>query len=142
MNVLFFLPPASRGIDTMAEVVLLGRKLLRGGNDIGKNTDLSILVSRDICPFKFSLATTGATTNRFEHDCSLLCCAASTFFPRTHGPRQIPDDQDGKSRGSLARLPPFFSSSACSLYCSFPFPIFLHFLPAFLNAVLFPTYAS
>jgi hypothetical protein len=48
MNILFFLPPASRGIDTMAEVVLWGRKLLRGGSDIGKDTDLSVLISRDI----------------------------------------------------------------------------------------------
>jgi hypothetical protein len=48
MNILFFLPPASRGIDTMAEVVLWGRELLRGESDIGKDTDLSVLVSRDI----------------------------------------------------------------------------------------------
>src|SRR5229473_947334 len=98
MNVLIFLPPAGRGIDTMAKVVLW-EKLLRGGRDNRKDTDLSVLVSRDIGPFKFSLATTGAATNRFEHDCS---------------PRPV----------SL-----------------FPFLVFLHFLPAFLNATLFSTYA-
>src|SRR6266576_3128197 len=131
MNVLFFLPPASRGIDTMAEVVLWavwGRELLRGGSDIGKDTDLSVLVSRDICPFKFSLATAGAATNRFEHNCSLLCCCADGQRTRySHGrtgPREIPDDQGGKSRGgSLARL----SLSLLGLYYSFPFPTFFTF---------------
>jgi hypothetical protein len=84
MNVLFFLPPTtgSRGIDTMTEVILWGRELLRGGSDIGQDTDLSVLVSRDIWPFKFSLATTGAATNRFEHDCSLVLLCSGTFFPR------------------------------------------------------------
>ena len=48
MNVFFFLPPASRGIDAMAEIVLWGRELSRGSDIEKKDTDLSVLVSRDI----------------------------------------------------------------------------------------------
>lgn len=122
MNVLVFLPPASGSIDTMTEVVLQGRRLLRGGKDIQKDTNLSVLVSRDIAPFEFSLATTGAATDGFEHDGCMRTLADSVIVTYSHGctgPRQVPDDHGGKSRGSSG--------------CSSPRPVFLPSVPLFFS---------
>lgn len=122
MNVLVFLPPAGGSIDTMTEVVLQGRRLSRGGKDNWKDTDLSVLVSRDISPFKFSLATTSATTDGFEHDgCMRMpTIADSVIVTYSHGCtglRQVPDDRGWEKPRvrdwlllSSACVPPFRSS--------------------------------
>jgi hypothetical protein len=151
MNVLFFLPPASRGIDTMAEVVLWGRELLKEEEVILGKTQTSLSLSAETSDHLNSAwpprVPPRIGSNMTVLFCSLLCSKLRTAARSSHGrtgPRQIPDDHGGKSRGGpLARLSlsPFFSSSL-GLYCSFQLPSFFHFLPAFLNAALFPAYAS
>lgn len=113
MNVLFFLPPASRGVDTMAEVVLWGRKLLRGGNDIGKETQTSLSLSAETSDHLNS-AWPPRVPPRIGSNMTVRCTGMSgTFFPRTHGPRQIPDDHGGKGRRGVGSTLRRFLSSAC-----------------------------
>ena len=115
----------------MTEVVLWG--LSTRGEGIEKDTDLSVLVSRDIRPFEFSLATTGAATDGFEHESWLYAPLADsdpvTYSHGRTGPRQVPDDHSGKSRGSLARVSrPVFLP---------PGPHSFHLLLGFLGAAQF-----
>ncbi len=95
-----------------------------------KETDLSVLVSRDISPFELGLATTGAATNWFEHDLSAAVgreSSSSRFSHGRTGPRQIPDDHGGKSRGSVvgSTLVVFFPS-ACITPFRFPLSSCFH----------------
>jgi hypothetical protein len=104
--------------------------MLRGGKDIWKDTDLSVLVSRDIRPFKFSLATTSAATDRFEHGGSLSSTQADkvtfTFSHGRTGPRQVPDDHGGKGRRGVGS----------TLRRSSPRPVLLPSVPQFFSSFL------
>ena len=74
MNILVLLPSTSGRVDTVSQIVLgtTGRSISRMGTcqDRAQQriTHLSILVLRDIRPFEFGLPSSGATTDRLEHD--------------------------------------------------------------------------
>lgn len=109
--------------------------MLRGGKDIWKDTDLSVLVSRDIRPFKFSLATTSAASDRFEHDGSLVVRGADKVIftcSDARAPGKFRMITVEKAEEALARL-----SAGSS-----PRPVLLPSVPHFLSAWLcffFPT---